>query len=106
MTPYQRARRDNERRVRSGPIGNLNSDVLGQIWDEVERIARDAARRGRLKLYKFFNHKYLLIDMWKEQVHRPSYRLSHDLINWWRARGELPPLRLRTGEPWFDNVIN
>jgi hypothetical protein len=104
ITPYQRARarhrrgqEDNERRVRSGPLHGkdlpyLFPEIIKQIWDQVEQTAREAARSGRLKLYKFFNYKFLVVDFWHD-LYVKSEALYTQQFTWWRARGGLPPLR-------------
>ena len=104
ITPYQRARarhrrgqEDNERRVRSGPLYGhdlpyLTIDIIAKIWDQVEQTSREAARSGRLKLYKFFNYKFLVVDWWHDSYLGSQERYK-ELFTWWRARGGLPPLR-------------
>ena len=86
----------NLRRVRTGPIGNLNTDVLRLIWDEVEGAGRAGRRKVRLILKRVFNVEY-----WLRSI--PAARSGDpDFINGMYAVFREAELK-RRGRRWLSN---
>jgi hypothetical protein len=92
----------NSRRVRAGPIGNLNPDVLRLIWDEVEGAGRAGRHKVRLILKRVFNVEYWLRKLSSASLKRERATGDPDFIQGMVVHFRVEQLK-HQGRRWLSN---